>query len=336
MRSYSWILAFMFAAAQLLALPPSVQAQQRLVELEGMPFSLAVANRMTARLLPFEDPAGYRAAAVMPRNITELDIVEVTWPRSKRALRLGIGSTGRLNSPREQYYCSISVAVDEGEARLTEVSRSPLPGTLSHLSIWPTSGSDGDLIAVFTLASAAPDSTVYAFRVSPDGAVADVSTGGALTAYGGFEVVDLDSDGSFELVTTRNLDGMPGGFSYKAVRRFDGSAYIADPERYKRSLFQDELVFLDWVVQTRASIQTNPEPYLNKGFYGFFYAAEYKGELYGFDSLIELPQTAGGQYDLPVYNKQRQEAFQRVQAYRDELHGWLNGGAVPDTWKLTR
>jgi hypothetical protein len=292
---------------------------------------------MQARLLPLEDPASYGAAAKMPRNISELDVVEVSWPKAKRLLKLSVGRTGDRGGPREQQYTAITVAVDAGEAELAGVTRTPLPGTLNRVCIWPAGGGDEDLVILFSLAAAdALDSGVYAFRVSAGGAVADIPTGGALSAFGGFEVIDLDDDESYELVTARNLDGMPGGFSYHAVRRYSGAEYVADPERFKESYYVDEMAFLSWVIETRAAIQANPEPYMGKGLYGFYYAAEYQKQLYGFDSLVELPDTAGGEVDLPSYNKLRSEAFRRVVSYRDELQRWLGGGERPATWKLTR
>jgi hypothetical protein len=310
-------------------------AVQQLHEVDGMPFSLEAHHKLAVKLLGRDDPAALSAALVMPHDLTGLDVISINWPAGGDT-RLALGQTGaKRGSPREQLYTVLAYSMGEdNKTELLDPPGKPLAGTVNRLALWPTADRQ-QLILLYTMAATgAADSPVYAYALAATGQARKLSTGGALSAYGGFEAVDLDDDGSFELLTTRNLDGMQGGFVYHAVRRLEGDSFIADPERYK-PYFTDELTFLDWVVATRGQIEATPENYVNKGLYGFFYAAEYHGALFGFDSIVEI-NGDGTPNNMTAYNKLRREAFGRVSAYRDELKAWLGGGPRPPTWKLAR
>jgi hypothetical protein len=322
-----------FLAAALL--PVSGHAQQKLIEVDGMPFSLCVASKMQAKLLPFEAPEAYSAASVLPANIVQLDVIEVTWPRSKRVLKLGVAEIGSQRTPATQRFSVLSAGVGDDKPRLVELEDNPIAGKVSRVCIWPTAGSDGELVVILTSTSNSSDSLVCAFKVATTGLVTTVDTSGARSAYGGFEVEDLDGDGLYELITLRNLDGMPGGFSYRAVRSYNGSSYAPNPQGYKQTLFKAELAFFDWVVQTAEDIKLDPDPYLNRNHYGFFYVAEYQGILYGFDSLIEPANRAADAVRSNAHFPKQREALQRVVTYRNELRSWIAGGTPPAAWKLS-
>ena len=111
-------------------------------------------------------------------------------------------------------------------------------------------------------------------------------------------------------------------------------AYAANPESYKE-YFESELAWLEWVLETRDRIQANPQDYFSEEGGGHVYVAEYEGVSYGFDSIIELPQTFTGIKDIPAYNRERREALRLIRDYRDQLSAWLKGsGGYPDAWGI--
>jgi hypothetical protein len=273
------------------------------------------------------------AALVMPREVLSLDVLRYNWPKKSAPLEIAIGRTGQgQGMTQKPAFTALTARVGTGEPQPL-FADAPRPGVLGQIAAWTTQD-ERELVLLVSLAGGTSvDSPIFAFAVGQAGTVREINTGGAVSTYGGFEVIDLDNDHSFELVTARNLDGMAGGFSYHAVRTLTGDTYGPKPEQFK-PYFQAELAFLDWVVDTREKIQADPEPYMGKGLYGFFYAAPYEKVMFGFDSIVEVPENPGAKQDRTEYNRLRREAYQRVVSYRDELRVWLGGGARPTIWKL--
>ena len=318
-----------------LMLPAMAHAAQQLTELDGFPFSLAVEPGLKAQLLPVTDPAGYAAAAAFPHTVTEFDVISLQQSKGGNALKLIFGRTGgKFGSRASAMQTQLAfTSGDDSKASLIGDKNALLPGVVNRVCVW-LSGSD--LVVLFTMANGSrSDGPVYGVLFPAGAAPRILDTGGAQALYGGFDVVDLDNDGRFELITARSLDGMAGGFQYHAVRTFANAAYTAQPDAYK-AFFQRELDFLNWVVATRDKIQADPQPYLSSQLAGYAYVAQYEKEDFGFDSIVELPPGAGGKFDVVKYNQTRHDAFQRVKTYRDELQAWLGGGPHPPSWRLAR
>lgn len=328
--------ALVIAAAAALVLMAPAAAEQRLREYDAAPFSLAVHHWMPVEVLDHTSQAGYRLAPALPASMVSMVVLRLRWPRSDQECHLGVAQLGEvMGYQQQQPSCALAVVVGEGEPRRVLLPANP-GGPLNRLCIWPTGrSSDAELVFLMTTAEPVASTSVYGFSLNAQGEVRMLDTGGALTLYGWFDAVDLDEDGSFELLTSRNLDGTWGGFFYHTVRGYEPGAgrYVASPDDYQ-DYFRTELAWLDWVVATRELIQQNPEPYLSNSGIGYIYVAEYQGRSYGFDTIIELPATAAGVENLQQYNSDRRAAFRLVFTYRDELADWLDGGPYPATWKL--
>jgi hypothetical protein len=312
-------------------------AEQRLTEYEQAPFGLAVHRWLPVELQDHTSPAGYRLAQALPPSMVAMDVVRLRWPRSDEECYLGVAQLGEVTGYQApESGCALALMVGDGEPK-----RLTLPagasGMLNRLCIWPTArSSEAELILLFTLAAAGADTPVYGYSLNTQGELREIETGGAQTLYGWFEAIDLDEDGTYELVTSRNLDGTWGGFYYHTVRSYQPEkGYIASPDGFQ-DYFRDQLAWLNWVVDTQALIQANPAPYLSTTGIGYVYVAEYRGRRYGFDSIIEVPATDTEVGDVEQFNRARREAFRLVVQYRDELAAWLDGGPYPATWKLPR
>jgi hypothetical protein len=323
-----------------LAWPSLASAQEWLSEQEaGVPFQLAAERQIAASVLPYDSQAGFVLAAALPQSATGLDVVEFKWPKSGQACQLGIAQSGggygqQLAMPLTYF----AMRVGDGTAKLVPGTEQGLQGVVARVCVWATAlGAEAQLVFLYTCSEGPDDSEVRGFILSPDGSMALLNTQHAQTLYGWFECGDLNGDGTYELVTSRNLDSSPGGFFYHAVRTYDAAqqAYGAQPDAFKE-YFAKELAWLDWVLTTRDQIQANPQSYMSKQEYGHIYTAEYENVAYGFDSIIELPQNAAQVPNLDGYNKQRRAAYRLIKDYHDQLKAWLDGtGAYPAAWKLT-
>jgi hypothetical protein len=331
---HATFLSALFAAA-VIAQPALAQ---QLNEFDSMPFSLAVHPRMVARVLS-EDSAGALAfSGALPSDTAAIDILELKWPKSDLQCRIAIGQTGAAYGRPGDEPRTVMAVSTTGGASPVPLDAEAAKGSLGRMCVWPTA-EDGtaDLIVLASLSGGLQDSRIIAFAISPTGAVTAIDTSKAATVYGWFEVRDLDNNGSYELITSRNLDGALGGLSYHAVRAYDAAAhkYAPAPDAFK-SYMQTELDWLNWVLVMRDTIQADPEPYTNKTDSGPIYVAAYNGLQYGFDTLIELPLSSNLVTNVSAYNAARREALGLVRKYRDELQAWLNGGAYPATWKMAR
>ena len=323
-----------------LALPTLAYAQAWLVEDElSTPFQLARQRQIGVATLSFDSQEGFALASALPPTTSGLDVVEFKWPKRQLTCQLGIGQTAQEYGQQfamPKTYLAIKVA--DGEPRIVPGIEQGLDGVVARVCVWATELSgEAELVLLFTCSEGPDDSIVRGFSVNPDGAVTEVNTQQAATLYGWFECADLDGDGNFELITSRSLDASPGGFFYHAVRAYDAaqSAYVAAPDAY-REYFAEELAWLDWVLSTRDLIQANPQQYMNQQQYGHIYTADYDGVTYGFDSIIELPETFTQLPDIDEYNDQRRESLRLIQVYRDELRAWLEGSSgYPSAWKLS-
>ena len=309
-----------------------------LEEYHGVPFTLAAHDWLDLEVLPTTAQPSYRLAAVMPPQITDLAVIELEWPGSDEKCNIGVGieglTPGQYGSASRAF---LAVAPTGNDAELVPGMREGTGG-VTRMCIWPTAkDQSADLVVVYSVASNMQDAAVMAFKVSRSGAVTEVSTSNANTLFGWFDVRDVNRDDSYELITSRNLDGMWGGFFYHSVRSFDPAlnVYAARPEGCE-DYFRQELAWLDWVIQTQPLIQQDPGKYLNETGSGPAYMAVYNGVAYGFDSIIEVPLTFTGVGDVREFNRQRRESFQLIKDYHDELEAWLNGGSYPATWKLAR
>lgn len=333
---HNYRLGALIALLAALALAAPAAAAQPLMEYDTAPFGLAVHRWLPVEILDHTSQAGYRLAEALPSSMVAMTVVKLSWPRSDLECDLGVAQLGEGTGNAQQAPSSaLALIVGDGEPRSIALPGS-VDATLNRLCIWPTARSaDAELIFLLTLADPDASSKVYGFSVGPQGNVRMLDMKGAETLYGWFDAVDLDEDGSYELVTSRNLDGTWGGFFYHTVRSYDAlhGDYAVEPERFQ-DYFRGELDWLNWVVETRGKIQQNPEAYLNQTGIGYFYVAEYQGRSYGFDSVIELPASSGLE-NLQQFNSDRRAAFRLVTTYRDELAAWLDGGPYPATWKLS-
>jgi hypothetical protein len=337
MQRHTRTIVFMLCACAALCGAFPAQAAQELREFDGAPFSVAAQRQMAVQLLPLESESGHALAAALPQDILGIDILQFRWPKSDRVLELAISRREAVDAGGLRLIRSDLVyRVGDGPAQQLALAGPELDGFISRLCVWPSNASDSaQLILLLSYGSSGPDSPVVACGIGPDGVVQPVETRSAMTLFGWFEATDLDDDGDYELITTRSLDRVDGGFTYHAIRAYDAAqgGYVPAPAGY-HDYYQAELEFLSWVVDTRQNIQADPGPYLNTDPAGQVYVANYNGNQIAFDSLIELPATFTGVSDLPGYNQDRRVAFQRVRAYRDELQSWLNGGVQPATWLM--
>ena len=317
----------------------SASASEPLLEIEGLPFTLAVHPWLKPRLATMSDQAAFSLATVLPSTTVEMDILALNWPKSELGCWLAVAnSTARGAAPGGPMLEHLACKVGDGEPANATLPGQTAGARLNRVCIWPTAKSvDADLVCVCSLATDEQDAQVVGLVIGSDGRVRDLDTAGALTLYGWFDAQDLDNDGLYELITSRNLDGTWGGFFYHAVRSLDPASgrYIASPDGYE-DYFAQEKAWLDWVIETREVIQANPADYLNHSGIGYAYVAEYQGRKYGFDSVIEVPPTFTGVGDVEQFNRGRRQAFELVRTYRDELAAWLEGGPYPPTWKMGR
>jgi hypothetical protein len=315
-------------------------AEQWVAEQEAtVPFQVAAQSQIGLTVLPYDSPAGFAFTSVLPPSTTGLDVVEFKWPKSDLTCQLGIAQTSQGYGQQFTMPATyLAVRVAEGSAKVIPGSEQGLPGVVARVCVWATQmNSEAQLVFLYTCSEGPDDSEVRGFIVSPDGAVTALDTQHAQTLYGWFECGDLNSDGTYELVTSRSLDASPGGFFYHAVRTYDAArqGYVPQPDLFKE-YFSKELAWLDWVLSTKDLIQANPQDYMSKQEYGHIYTADYEGMTYGFDTIIELPKTFTQVPDIDGYNKQRREAYRLIKTYHDELAGWLAGtGGYPAAWKLT-
>lgn len=209
-------------------------------------------------------------------------------------------------------------------------------GNLERICIFPEQSNLEKCLILLSFSQGA-NSPVFGFCLGSDGQLWNVDCSSAKTLFGWFEIRDLNDDGSFELLTTRSMDGVPGGFSYSAVRAYkpDALAFSPDPDSYL-TYFKEELEWLDWVVATKDEIQLDPDSFVNPSDQGPFFLATYKGTKYGFDSIVELPVPEGNYYHLEQFNIERVASYNRVKRYRAELGAWLDGGPYPLFWNLSR
>lgn len=328
-----------FLAALLLAFAAASPATaQQLSEFDSMPFSLAVHPRMVARVLSADSAGALSFSGALPADTAAFDVLELKWPKSDLICRIAIGQTGAaFGKPGGEPRTVMAVSA-AGGASPVRLDPEAAKGTLGRLCVWPTTlDGTAELIVLASLSGGLQDSRVVAFAITPAGTVTTIDTSNAATVYGWFEARDLDGNGTYELITSRNLDGALGGLSYHAVRTYDPAAhkYLPAPEQYK-AFMQAELDWLDWVLATRDAIQADPEAHVNQAGSGPMYVATYNGLQYGFDTLIELPASSTLVQDVAAYNAARREALGLVRKYRDELQTWLGGGDLPATWKLAR
>lgn len=314
-------------------------AAEPLLEVEGLPFTLAVHPWLTPRLAPMSEQAAFELATVLPPGTVELDILVLNWPKSTTSCWLGVGQSAAAGAgPDSPLTEHLAIVVGEGEPQKILLESHIAGDLLNRVCIWPTSkGEDAQLVFVCSVSGTEQDGRLAGFVVTADGTVRELTTGGALTLYGWFSAEDLDNDGLYELITSRNLDGTWGGFFYHAVRSYDPgtAAYVARPDNYI-DYFLQEKEWLDWVLEMQPIIQANPADYLNQSGVGYAYVAEYNGRNYGFDSIIEVPPTFSGVGDVQQFNRGRRAALSLVRTYRAELADWLAGGDYPATWKLSR
>ena len=323
-----------------LALALPVQAEPPLKEVEGAAFSLAIHNKMNAVIEGRDSAEALQAASALPRDVSNIQVVKLSWPKAKTGPALIIADRGIAASPTDDgadHGTTLAVVLDDKVHKLA-VPADLAKGIISRLCVWPTSvGSDADLIFVSSFYSfQSNDCGLFGFRVPQSGIPQVIDLGNAKSLFAWFELTDIDNNGSYELITSRSLDGVPGGLFYHAVREYDASAnaYGAAPQVF-REYYLEELAWLDWVVLTRAQIQAAPEQYIRTGNEGgYVFVGQYGETVYGFDSVVEVKPGFLGMEDVTEYNEQRRAAFTLVKDYRDQLKAWLDGGAFPVAWQL--
>lgn len=315
--------------------PACAWAKQELREMYGAAYSVAVDPRIALTGLAPDDPQSVGFAGLMPPDTASLDVLRIGWPKSKHYMLLAVARPGASGSAfaasayggSGQASCTVAVQVGDQAPRSVNLPAAMTVGALSRLCVWPDQ--QGELVLLLSFAGWEDDATVCCIRVNAEGSALVVDCGGARTLYGWFDVVDVDDDGRFELITRRNLDGQPGGFFYRSIRAYDaGSAsYSPAPEAYS-AWFQGELAWLDWVLATREAIQADPAAFESQDPAGPRYLAEYEGQLYSFDTVINLPGAPS--------HAATDQALGYIRTYRNELAAWLGGGPKPGTWKLPR
>jgi hypothetical protein len=323
--------------AVVILLAGNARAEERLRDIDGAPAGLALHPWLEYSLLDHTHASVQPFNPLLPVDVNSIDLVVVNWPRSEQTCRLAIVQHGVSLDGAGPPHTLLMIHAGEAEPGLLALpDTTGDAGVLARLCIWPTSrDGNAELVFLGAFSTQNHDSKLFGFKLTSSGELVYLDVGGALTLYGWFDVIDLDSDGSFELVTSRNLDGTWGGFSYRSVRGYNGTGYSAAPESYP-DYFRAELARINWIVDTRAKIQDNPMEYVNQSGIGPYYIAEFKDTRYGFDSIIELPTTALGIENVPAYNAACRAAFQLIVNYRDELTAWLDGGDLPATWKLAQ
>lgn len=326
------VIAAVFCAAPALA-------QQPLSEFDSAPFSLAVHPRIAAHLLGAESAQALNFAKSMPPNVAGIDLLELKWPKSDQSCIIAIGQTGAaFGKPQGDSRIVLAVNTASLGVEKLPLDDALAQGMVSRVCAWPTAiDPAADLVVLISISMGRQDSRIIGFTISAHGVLELIDTGNAATVYGWFECSDLNGDGNYELVSSRNLDGSLGGLCYHAVRAYDRAArkFAPQPDAYK-DFFQAELAWLDWLLATRDTIQADPAAYMSKDPSGPVYSARFQGRQYGFDTLIELPAGSTLVPDVAAYNAARRESLRLVRTYRDELQGWLGGGAYPATWKMVR
>lgn len=304
----------------------------QLAEMYGAPFSVAVDPRMKVERLPPEDPVAVAFGSLLPAGTEDLEVVRISWPKSRQWCALAIGlPPGNLGPEAAAQSATLAVMLENQAPKLVEAAGLEDAGGLSRLCAWPAGPGFGELIVVFSLAAAGVDAVITGLAVDQDGTVRPVQTGAARTLYGWFDLTDLDGDELYELITRRSLDGVEGGFFYRAVRRYDPElqSYLPAPDEY-REFFADELAWLEWLIGMQASICADPAAYESRETAGPHYIAEYEGQVYAFDSVVPPPNGTPEQVESTA------SAMEAIRTYRDELSAWLNGGAAPSIWRLGR
>ena len=333
--NFKWTILLLAAPAVCALLYSPALAEQRLREFEGAPFSVGAQRQIAVRLLPIEAQAGFGAAAAMPPGITGMELIEFRWPKSDRSCVLAVGSAAPAPQAAEPPRSYLTLVVGDQCISLP-AELAAVNGFISRVAVWPTTSSESaDLVMLYSIGEGGADSRLFGIVLTAALEVQAVDCGSARTLYGWFDLIDFDDDGAFELLTTRSLDGVDGGFTFHAVRAYDATArtYRPQPDAFK-PYFERELTWLSWVLETRAKIQADPAPYLNPTQLGHVYVASYENVQYGFDSIIEVPATFTGVTDVKAYNAERRKAFTRISGYRDQLQAWLEGGAYPELWGL--
>jgi len=271
-------------------------------------------------------------APVFPADARGLSIVGF---RSKDGFYLRLAAASSQGKDVQRPY----VAVQVGTAQPTLLALgATATGPLAAASIWsPGQPAQAGAVVVLSFATGQIDTPLLAYAVGADGSVRSIDTGGALTLGGGYELRDLDSDGNYELLTERSLDGWAGGITYIAVRTFDPQtlAYHPDPDKFK-DFFRGELAFYDWVLDTRTKMVDDPDSYMSREQRGWYFAADYQGRTVGFDSLVPLPDAPEAGGDIGQWNQRVDSAVRRVTEYHDQLKAWLDGGPYPSAWRITR
>ncbi|MCC7478518.1 hypothetical protein IT575_08675 [bacterium] len=329
------------------ALPAgAARAAADLVELDIAAFSLACHPKLKLALSQDQEEARTEFAYVIPPDVSALDVLDIKWGKTRRA-SIAIAQTSQAEtSSGSEVLTIIGVGFEDEDPQRIEITAEQRSGVLSRMAIWPAGeGQDAPLVVVMSFTSGLDDATMAGFVLEAGGSGRVIDLAGARTLYGWFEVEDAGGpDDGYELITRRNLDGTLGGFHYRAVRRYDAglAAFVAEPDEYK-DFFREELRFMDWIVSTATAVQQRPDKYKSKEDAGPQYVAEFEGEIFGFDMLLELPESyqSGGPGDRPGpsaadLNKSARQALAYISAYRDELKAWLDGGARPATWRMQR
>ena len=325
-------------AALTLAVATPVQAQGELDEFAGTKLPLAIHDALRLEVLPPDVPAAREMAEAFPQPVEDQVVLRLFWPRGDSwsadtpRIVMAVGVAGLTADALTTY-----LLMQSPDGSLYQLEHQDGNGELGRLCVWPNgAGGEGGLLLMYSMYRPDADNEVHGYAVMDSGEVWDIETGNAHTVNGWFSISDLDHDGSFELVTHRMLDGVPSGFTYRAVRSFDAQklVFTSDPEPYT-GFFQVELDWLNWVVGTRALIQENPERYMDREGAGPVFSDWYEGELFGFDSIIEVPVPEGPEFaHIEQFNRDRVRCFQRVVKYRDDLAAWLAGGAQPAYWNI--
>ncbi len=317
-----------------------------LVELDIAPFSLACHPKLKLQMSKNQEQAQTNFAYIIPPDASALDVLELSWGKGHKASIAVAQTTQPETASGSEVLTLVAVGFEDEDPQRIEIPAELRSGVLARMAIWPaSSGPDAPLVVVMSFTSGMDDSTMAGFVLEPSGSGRMIDLSGARTLYGWFDVEDVGGpDDGYELITRRNLDGTLGGFYYRAVRRFDAglAAFVAEPSQYV-DFFKEELKFMQWVVGTAAQVQATPNKFVSKDDFGPQYVAEYGGELYGFDMLMEVPASfqMGGPGDrqgptAEDLNKTARQALKYITDYRNELESWLAGGAMPATWRIAR
>jgi hypothetical protein len=308
-----------------------------LAEMYGAPFSVAVDPRMKVERVAPDDPTAVAFGPLLPMGTEQLEVVRVYWPKSKQWCALAIGLPGPGGTVFEEKLAAelartppfFGVMLEGQTPQRVDVAGLEGAGAMSRLCAWPTGPDLGELVILLSLVAQGDDSIISGVAVDLDGTLRPVQTGSARTLYGWFDLTDINEDGSYELITRRSLDGVPGGFFYRAVRSYDQElqSYFPRPDAY-HSFFESELAWLEWLIETQGRIKASPGDFESRESSGPRYLAEFDGQVYAFDSVIDaVAAPSGGESSAA-------KAMESIRKYRTELDAWLNGGAIPSIWKL--